>query len=92
MPSWARVKPEAVARGFRGADAPARCRRAGFERLRRPDEKERQSGVAGGELQLLAGLQVEPVDHSGDRVRGSRTQRLRHGPQRVFTVRGFDQD
>ena len=92
MPARLRVQPEAVARAPRRADAPARCRGAGFQRLRRPDEKQRPAGVAGGELQLLAQFQLEPVDHCGDRKRDARTQGLGHGPQRVFAVRRLDQD
>mgnify|MGYP007135463319 CR=1 FL=1 len=91
MPSRARDEPETVARGFRRADAPARGGGAGFERLRRPDEKERQARIAGGEMQLLAGLQIEPVDHPGDRLRHIRMQSLRHGPQGFFAVCGLDQ-
>jgi hypothetical protein len=92
MPSGTRVKPEAVARGLRRVDAPARGRGAGFQRRRRPQQQQRQAGIAGGELQLLAGLQIELVDHAGDRGRRRRTQRLGHRPQRVFAVRGFDED
>ena len=92
MPPWARVKAEAVARGFRRADAPTRCRSTCFQRLRRPQQQERQAAIAGGELQLLAGLEIEPVDHSGDRLRCCRMQRFRYGPQRFFAVRRLDQD
>jgi hypothetical protein len=46
----------------------------------------------GGEMQLLAGLEIELVDHPDDGLRCGRTQRLRHGPQGFFAVRGFDQD
>ena len=42
MPSGTRVKPEAVARGFRRADAPARGRGAGFQRWRRPQQQQPQ--------------------------------------------------
>ena len=91
MPARAREKPETVARGFRRADAPARGGGAGFERLRRPDEKERQTRIAGGEMQLLAGLEIEPVDHPDDGKRYARMQSLRHGPQSFFAVRRFDQ-
>ena len=92
MPAGVRVKPEAVARGWCGADAPARGRRAGFERCRRPDEKKRPAAIAGGELQLLAQFQLEPVDHAGDRKRCRRTQCFGKCPQRVFAVRRLDQD
>jgi hypothetical protein len=92
MPSWADVKAEAVARGFRRADAPARGRGACFQRLRRPQQQKRKPAIAGGELQLLAGLKIEPVDHSGDGLRGCRMQSFRHGPQGFFAVRRLDQD
>jgi hypothetical protein len=91
MPSCARDQPETVARGFRRADAPARCGSACFERLRRPDEKKWQACIARGEMQLLAGFQIEPVDHRGDRLRHARMQSFRHGPQRFFAMRRFDQ-
>ncbi len=90
MPSGTRVKAETVARGCRRADAPARCRRACVQRLRRPQQQERQAGIAGGEMQFLAGLQIESVDHAGDGGRRRRTQRLGHRPQRFFAVRGLD--
>ena len=40
----------------------------------------------------MAGLEIELVDHPDDGLRCGRTQRLRHGPQGFFAVRGFDQD
>jgi len=43
-------------------------------------------------MQLLAGLQIELVDHPGDGNRRRRTQGLGHRPQRVFAVRRLDQD
>jgi hypothetical protein len=43
-------------------------------------------------MQLLAGLEIEPVDHPGDGLRGARMQGLGKRPQRVFAVRGLDQD
>jgi hypothetical protein len=92
MPSWACVKTEAVARGFRSADAPARCRGACFQRSRRTKQQQRQAGVDRGEMQLLAGFQIEPVDHADDGGRCSRTQSFGHRPQALFAVRGFDQN
>ena len=91
MPARPGKKPEAVACGLGHADAPARRGGAGFERWRRPDEKQRPAAVIGGELKLLAGPQVEPVDRRGDGLRHARMQSLRHGPQRVFAMRGCDQ-
>src|ERR1700734_2387901 len=91
VPARSRDKPETVAHGFRHTDAPARRRGAGFERLRRPDEKQRQAGIARGELQFLAGLQIEPVDHPDDRLWHTRMQSLRHGPEGFFPVRRLDQ-
>jgi len=92
MPSWARVKAETVARGNRSADAPARCRGTGFQRLRRAQQKQRKAAIAGGEMQLLAGFQIELVDHTGDSGRRTRTQRLGKSPQRFLAVSGLDQD
>ena len=43
-------------------------------------------------MQLLAGLQIEFVDHPGDCGRRRRTQRLGHRPQRVFAMRGLNED
>jgi hypothetical protein len=91
MPARARDEPETVARGFRRADTPACGGGACFQRLRRPDEKERQTRIGAGKVQPLARLQIEPVDHSGDRKRHARMQGLRQGPQSVFAVRRFDQ-
>ncbi len=92
MPSWARVHAETVARGLRGADAPARCRGACFQRSCRPQQQQRQARIAGGEMQLLAQFQIEPVDHPGDRSRRRRTQRFGERPQRVVAVRRLDQN
>jgi hypothetical protein len=92
MPSGLRVKPETVARRYRRADAPARGRRACFQRRRRPQQQKRKTAIAGGEMQFLAGLEIEPVDHPRDGGRRGRMQRLRHGPQAFFAMRRFDQD
>ena len=92
MPSRARQQTEAVARGFRRADAPARCRCTCFQRLHRPQQEKRQAGIHGGEMQLLAGLEIEFVDHSRDGLRRGRTQGLRHGPQGFFAMRRLDHD
>jgi len=92
MPAWPRDETETVARGFGGADAPARGRRARFQILRRPQQEERQACLHGGKLQPLAQFQIEPVDHSGDGGRRRRTQRLLQGPESVFAVRRLDQD
>jgi len=43
-------------------------------------------------MQFLAGLQIELVDHPGDRLRRCRTQRLGNRPQCFFAVRRLDQD
>jgi hypothetical protein len=92
MPSWARVKVEAVARGFRRADAPARCRGACLQRWRRTQQEKRQARIAGGEMQPLAQFQIELVDHPGDGGRRGRMQCLGHGPQGLLAVRRLDQD
>ena len=91
MPARAGEQPEAVACGLRHADPPARRGGAGFECRRRPDQKERPAAVIGGELQLLAGFQIEPVDRGGDRKRHTRMQGFRRGPEAVLAVRGFDE-
>ncbi len=92
MPARAHDEPEAVACGFRGADPPACRRGAGFQRRRRPQQKERQSGIGGGELQTLAGSEIELVDGADDGSRGCRVQRFLDRPQGLFALRGFDQD
>ena len=92
MPSRARDEAEAVARGFRRADAPTRCRRARFQILRRPEQKQRQAGIGGGELQPLARSQIELIDDAGDGGRRARMQRLLDRPQSVFAARGLDQN
>ena len=66
MPSRAHNEAEAVARGLGGADAPAGGRRARFQIVCRPDEKERQTGGSGEKMQPLAGFQIELVDDAGD--------------------------
>ena len=92
MPARPRDQTETVARGLGRADAPARCRRTRFQRRRRPQQQKREPRIHRGELQPLAQFQFELVDHSGDGLRGTRTQRLLHGPQRVAPMRGLDQD
>jgi len=82
----------AVARGLGRADAPARRGGARVVRLRRPQQHERQAGVAGREMQPLAGLEIEPGRGAGDRGRHARAQRLLHGPQRLLVVSRLDQD
>jgi hypothetical protein len=92
MPSRADEKAEAVARGRGGADTPARRRRARFQIVRGPQQKQRQAAIDGGEMQPLAEFQIELVDDPGDRGRRARPQRLLDRPQGVVAVRGFDQD
>jgi hypothetical protein len=92
MPSRADEKAEAVARGFRGADAPARRRRARFQIVRGPQQKERQAAIDGGKMQPLTEFQIELVDDADDRGRSARAQRLLDCPQGVVAARGFDQD
>jgi hypothetical protein len=92
MPAWARDEAEAVARGFCRADAPARRRRARFQRWRRAQQKKRQARIGGGEMQPLAQFQIELVDGARDGGRRLRTQRLLDRPQGLFAMRGFDQD
>jgi hypothetical protein len=87
-----RVHTEAVARGRRRADAPARRRCTCFQRLRRTQQQQRQPGIAGGQMQPLAQFRVEPVDETGDGGRRRRMQSLGDRPQRFLAVRGLDQD
>jgi len=69
MPAGARDETEAVARGFRGVDAPARRRSACFERRRRPQQEKRYAGGKRGKMQPLAQFEIELVDAGGDRLR-----------------------
>jgi hypothetical protein len=92
MPSRARDEAEAVARGFRRADAPARRGRARFQILRRPQQKERQTAIGGGKLQPLAGFQIKLVDDAGDGGRRARVQRLLDRPQGFSAVRRLHQN
>jgi hypothetical protein len=92
MPSWAREEAEAVAGGFGGADAPARCRCARFQILRRPQQKEREARCRGDELQPLAQFQIELVDRAGHGLRRTRMQRFLQCPQGFFPMRRLDQD
>src|SRR6516165_4674969 len=92
LPTRTCVTAETVARGSRRADPPARRRGARFERLRRPQQQQRQTAIDGGEMQFLAGLQIEPIDHAGDGLRRSRTQRFKKRPQSVVEVRRLHQD
>ena len=92
MPTRPRDQPETIARGCGRADAPARCRRARFQRRCRTQQQERPPGIRRGELQPLAQFQIELVDHPGDGLRDARTQRFFHGPQGVFAVRRLDKD
>src|SRR5262249_55521903 len=57
LPTRTCVNAETVARGSRRADPPARRCGARFQRLRRPQQQQRQTGIGGGEMQFLAGLQ-----------------------------------
>jgi hypothetical protein len=92
MPSWPFEQPETVAGGFRGADAPARSGCARFQIVRRPQQKERQARGMGGKLEPLAQFQIELVDHAGDGSWRARMQRFFQRPQRIFALRGLDQD
>jgi hypothetical protein len=92
MPSWADEEAEAVAGGLRGADAPARRRRARFQIVRRPQQKERQVAIDGGEMEPLTEFQIEPVDDADDCGRCARAQRLLDRPQGIVAARGFDQN
>jgi len=80
MPARPRDKAEAVARGWRGADAPTRRRCARFKSCRRPQQQQRQAGFGRGEMQPLARFQIEPINRAGDRRRCRRTQSLFHRP------------
>jgi hypothetical protein len=92
MPSRTDEKAEAVARGLGGADAPARRRRARFQIVRGPQQKERQAAIDGGKMQPLTEFQIELVDDADDRGRRARAQRLLDRPQGVVAARGLDQD
>ena len=92
MPARLRDEAETVARGLRGADAPARRRGARFQRRPRPQQKKRKAGIGGGEMQPLAQFQIEGIDDAGDGGRRRRSHRLLHGPQGFLAVRGLDQN
>ena len=92
MPARLRDEAETVAHGLRGADAPARRRRARFQRRCGAQQKQRQTGLGGGEMQPLAQFQIERVDDADDGGRRRRPHRLLHGPQGFLAVRGLDQD
>jgi hypothetical protein len=92
MPAWLREKAEAVARGKCRADAPARRRGACFQGRRRPQQQKRQAGIGGGEMQPLAGFQIERVDQAGDGGGRRRAHRFLHGPQGFLAVGGLDHD
>jgi hypothetical protein len=102
MPARAGVKPEAIARCFRRADAPARCGGAalfpsspacgGGKGRGRPQQEKRQPRIAGGEVQPLAQFQIELVDDAKDGGGRRRAHRFFHRPQGFLAVRGLDQD
>jgi hypothetical protein len=92
MPARLRDEAEAVARGFRRADAPARRRGARFQRCCRSQQKQRQTRIGGGEMQPLAQFQIEHVDDADDGGRRRRPHCFLHGPQSFLAVRGLDQD
>ena len=58
----------------------------------RPQQKQRQSAIGGGELQPLTVFQIELIDKAGDGRHRARMQRFLHRPKGVFAVRGFRQD
>ena len=82
-----RDEAETVACGRGRTDAPARGCGTRFQHLRRPQQKERQSGIGGGEMQPLTRFQVELVNGTGDGGYRARTQRLLDRPQRVSAMR-----
>jgi hypothetical protein len=43
-------------------------------------------------MQPLTGFQIELIDDAGDRGDRARTQRLFHGPERVFALRRLGED
>jgi len=92
MPSGTHEQAEAIARGLPRADAPARCRRARFQILRRSQQQQRQARIGGGELQPLARFQIELVDRADDGGRCARTQRFLERPQGLVAMRRLDQD
>src|SRR5271170_4035889 len=71
-PARTHDQAEAVARGGSRADTPACCCRARFQVRRRPQQKERQATIRGGEMQPLTGFQIELVDDAGDGGRRAR--------------------
>src|SRR6202042_1236776 len=89
MPSRMCEQPEAVARGFGGADAPARCRGACFQRRCGAQQQKRQAAIMGRQLQFLTGLEIELVDHANDGRRRARMQSFRKRPERLFAMRRF---
>ena len=89
MPLGMCDQPEAVARGFGSADAPARCRGAGLQRRCGPQQQKRQPAIMGRQLQFLAGLEVELIDHADDGCRRARMQSFRKRPERLFAMRRF---
>src|SRR4029077_19861802 len=103
VPARLRDEAEAVARGFRGANAPARRRGAapsppspacggGKGEGYGTQQKQRHPSVGGGEMQPLAQSQIERVDDAHDGGRRRRPHRLLHGPQGFLALRGLDQD
>jgi len=92
MPARASEEAEAVARGSRRSDAPARRRGARFQKLRLAQQKERQACIRGGKLQSLAQSQIELVDDAGDGGRRARMQRFLQSPQGFMAMRCLDQD
>jgi hypothetical protein len=58
----------------------------------RPQQKQRQSAIGGGELQPLTVFQIELIDDAGDGGHRARMQRFLHRPQGVFAMRGLRQD
>jgi hypothetical protein len=60
--------------------------------LGRPQQKQRQTAIGGGELQPLAVFQIELIDEAGDGRDRARMQRFFHRPQGVFAVRRLRQD
>ena len=77
---------EAVARCLRRAHTPACRRSAGFERFRRAQDQQRQTGFPRTELQALAGLEVERIEHTGHCRERGRAQRFLNGPKALLVI------
>lgn len=87
-----RGKAEAVARGGRRGDAPARGRNICSRHIGRTQQKKRNAGIAGGKMQPLAGEKIERRACRADDGAGhARAQRFFRRPQGVLAASRFAQ-